>query len=407
MKTLLLDNEQFFPDLIEEVKKSKWFVVIDSYIWINDKVGCELAGALLEAADRGVKVYIRNDVFGAFFEHNHLQTPMFEDDILNNVFWRGIYSRKNGFLNMRNFMRFGFLVYGFGWRPELRGAELGKKLVEHENVEVDTHCFFNHGKIVVIDGELVYFPGQCISDDYEVWKDYAKKVVCGDFTKKVMAEMCGNSAFDQNEVNLFVQNDEECVESVYDFLDDFIVTAEGDLHIQMAYLGMRYVKSILKALNKGVNVYLLTTAVADTNNNTNLHFLAELLKAGGGSDCLHLAVYDQQAIHSKVLVTRDKVTVGSANFHGTLGYKFDVNEQNFFSRDPGIAGKVFERMESDFKKGKLIKKLEDLSPYSKTKMRVEQLFVVLNSILPLIFRKRVQGYREKSKKKLEKIFDLK
>lgn len=407
MKTFLLDNEQFFPDLIEAVSNAREFVVIDSYIWINDKVGCDLVGALLEAADRGVKIYIRNDVFGAFFEHNPLQTPMFEDDSLNVGFWRGIYSRENGFLNMRNFMRFGFLVYGFGGRPELKGADLGKKLVAHENVEVDTHCFFNHGKIVVIDGELVYFPGQCISDDYVVWKDYAQKVICSDFTKKVMAEMCGDVAFDQNEENLFVQNDEECGESVYDFLDEFIVSAEGDLHIQMAYLGMRYVKSILKALKKGVNVYLLTTEVADTNNNTNLHFLAELLKADGGSGRLHLAVYDQQAIHSKVLVTRNKVTVGSANFHGTLGYKFDVNEQNFFSRDPKIAEEVFERMELDFKKGKLIKKLEDLSPYSKTKMRVEQLFVVLNSMLPLIFRKRVQGYRKKSKKKLEKIFDLK
>ncbi len=65
-KFALLENgEEFFPRVFECIAAAEREVVLETFILFEDKVGKELHGALLKAAERGVQVDVTVDGFGS------------------------------------------------------------------------------------------------------------------------------------------------------------------------------------------------------------------------------------------------------------------------------------------------------------------------------------------------------
>ena len=62
---LLENGEEFFPAVVDAIRAARSEVIIETFIWFEDKVGFELQTAVLEAAARGVRMDILVDGFGA------------------------------------------------------------------------------------------------------------------------------------------------------------------------------------------------------------------------------------------------------------------------------------------------------------------------------------------------------
>ena len=63
--TLLENGEQFFPRVFECISAAKSEVVLETFIWFDDKVGQGLQAALIAAGSRGVQIDVTIDDYGS------------------------------------------------------------------------------------------------------------------------------------------------------------------------------------------------------------------------------------------------------------------------------------------------------------------------------------------------------
>ena len=352
-KYFLLDRKNLYGDMVSGIQKATKLIVIDSYIWIDDQVGNRLGEALLEVADKGVKGFIRRDTMGSVFEHTPGRLPMFYDEsYFEKSFWKTIYNPEVGFLTMRNFNRMGFYVYGKKNRPKLNLDNLGTKMIKHPNIIVHNRPFFNHGKVMIIDDQVAYIGGQCISNDYERWVDYNQKIKDPKIVRKILLKLLGKNSFKEEDPVSFINNDFLSLkkgESIYHFLNSFLDKVKDDIYIEMVYLGMFYLKKIRQLISRKINVYLIVPKEADVNQHTNMYLLSKLLKKYGNSPYLHVYLYGGEMVHTKGLATKTECTLGSTNFHSASGYFLAVDEQNFFSKDKKLAKILLQNFQKDLK----------------------------------------------------------
>ena len=62
---LLVDGSNFFPVMLAAIRSSKQFVLLEMYLFNSGKVADSFIEVLIEAANRGVIVYVLLDDFGA------------------------------------------------------------------------------------------------------------------------------------------------------------------------------------------------------------------------------------------------------------------------------------------------------------------------------------------------------
>jgi len=62
---LLENGEEFFPRVFEAIREAKKEVLLETFIFFEDKVGIELQKALIAAAQRGASVDITVDGYGS------------------------------------------------------------------------------------------------------------------------------------------------------------------------------------------------------------------------------------------------------------------------------------------------------------------------------------------------------
>ena len=65
---LLVDGKEAFPSILSAIDHAKKNIHINMFIWRDDNIGNEIGKACLEAANRGVKVFISIDRYGVVLE---------------------------------------------------------------------------------------------------------------------------------------------------------------------------------------------------------------------------------------------------------------------------------------------------------------------------------------------------
>ena len=74
--TLLNSGAEYFPALLSDIAAARAEIYLESYIFADDAIGHQVAGALAGAAARGVEVNVTVDGFGARnFRADFLTTP--------------------------------------------------------------------------------------------------------------------------------------------------------------------------------------------------------------------------------------------------------------------------------------------------------------------------------------------
>ena len=142
--TLIRDGKNAFPLLFEEIKNAKETIFLRMFIWRNDAIGKKMAEAILEAADRGVKITIIKDRYGLTCEYMEEDcTSMFHPELSpQEMLW------------VRSLQ--------FMYHPDLLGREhlreynpLRDRILSHPNIRIQCDRILrDHSKLFLFDDRI-------------------------------------------------------------------------------------------------------------------------------------------------------------------------------------------------------------------------------------------------------------
>jgi cardiolipin synthase len=293
---ILNNGDQFFPLLIEELKKAKEYIMMEFYILKNDKIGQKVLDILREKALSGLTVYLIYDHFGSL---HHLN---------------------------RGYMR------------SLRDAGVHIGVFDPQEISVfnSNVNFRNHRKATIIDGNIGFVGGMNLGDEYNhdspkfgFWRD-THILIRGNGVTSIQNVFIKDWYYITNQV--LEEPLDKTVESfpglfaVIESGPDYEVGLIKDVYLKMISSAKKSIKittpyvvtepemlSALKiAAKSGVEVTFL---VPGKNDNVVAGFSTrsyyEPLLAFG----VRIFEYTDHFVHSKILIIDDEIaSVGSVNF---------------------------------------------------------------------------------------------
>jgi cardiolipin synthase len=328
---LLENGEEFFPRLSAAIDSAEKEVVLRTFIWLEDAVGIDFAGALTRAARRGVDVNVTVDGFG---------TPGFSEEFL------------------RDLSRAGVKVLSFDPQPTF--------------LHLRTNVFCRlHDKVAVIDRRIAFVGGINICEHHlrsygdRSLQDYAVEIE-GPAVKQIHRSSRGVEngrkasplrrwrhrlrrlprEIDRPSEDgqaLFVTRDNQehttDIESMYRL---GFRAAKRDVTIANAYFfpSYRFIRDLVSAARRGVKVKLILQGNPDVPISA---AAASLLYNHLLSEGIEIYHYTERPLHAKVAVI-DGVwaTVGSSNLDPTsLGFNL---EANVFTLDRGFASALTQSL---------------------------------------------------------------
>jgi len=364
---LLTDGRDAFDEILRCCAAARHCIEVNMFIWRDDAIGNTLAQALLEAADRGVRVRISKDRFGGAFERAEEGGQSFWNkapDPLN----RAVSSILKGAMP-----------------PEKRAkprrqipSGLALALRRHPNVTVDASRYrFDHTKYYIFDNETLIFGGMNVEDkevDADItgakYHDFMLAVYAKEDVQRFQDRLSGKAAYDPDRTLDYIFNGRlhgRYRKEIQTGYLDFIGGAKESLCIMMPYIGDRSVgRALLSASERGVNVIFLIPEEANMQQDYNMLFARSLQRKGAGRIRFFLSPL---MCHAKLMIAdRSRITIGSANLNrdGTSRGR----QLNCVSREPALAAAA----QRDFNE-KLARAVPcEHFPYAAFAARIEGLF---------------------------------
>lgn len=356
-------GEDAFEDIFKDIEKAERFVLIDFFIVAEGAIWDQMHAILKERIKDGVQVKFMYDDFGAMI--------------------------RTGKNFAKNLIAEGFEVEIFN--------------PIHKYTDKLFMNYRSHQKIIVVDGNIAYTGGFNIADEYAnlvdrfgVWKDTGVRVV-GDavwgmtVTFLQMWHVCSDKAIDYD----FYRPSEKFPESqTYCHVlsdgpatnpDNFIETMykqminySGDkLYIMTPYMVLEdyMVKSLIEAVDRGVDVRIITPYIPDKKH---VKWLTEynygaLLKHG-----IRIYEYLPGFIHAKVIMNEHCGIVGTINMDYRSFYLHYENGVWIYDQ------KWIEDVTSDFEDCFAISKEVSYEEWLKRPMRLRVYQYILNVFATLI-----------------------
>lgn len=290
-------GDEFFPDLIRDIKAAKNFVFMEYFIYERGEVWDEIEAALIERAAAGVDVKLIYDDVGSMFT-----LPK-----------KGIKRLRAGGVEVKPFNK---ITLSFDIRLNNR----------------------SHRKITVIDGEIAYTGGNNIADEYANkvvrfghWKDTHMRFTGGavwsfsvmflsfwsilaeerpDYYKYLSAQSDPNAIGYVQPLSSGPGRDDHLIESAF---INLISTAKRYVYITTPYLILdnEIQTALINAALAGVDVRIIIPRVPDKKMVyfTTKSFVPILIKAG-----VKVYAYSPGFIHAKMMIVDDeRAFIGTCN----------------------------------------------------------------------------------------------
>ncbi|AUG10200.1 cardiolipin synthase ClsB [Pseudomonas sp. S09G 359] len=328
---LLENGEAYFPKVFEALRGARREILLETFILFEDKVGTELHGILIEAAQRGVKVVVSLDGFGC-----------------------------------------GELSPGFLGALADAGVTVQMFDPASKTLGVRTNWFRRlHRKIVVVDATVGFIGGINFSADHlgdfgpEAKQDYAVQVVgpaVADLHHFALAQsgrpvrtrrgwrrrqqrpaLWADDSSD-GQVRLIYRDNIQHRDDIEEAYIHALSQARQRVVIANAYFfpGYRLLREIRNAARRGVQVQLIMQGQPDV---LLAKLAARMLYDYLLKDGVVIHEYCQRPLHGKVaLVDDDWSTVGSSNLD-PLSLALNL-EANVLIRDRAFNQQLYERLEA-------------------------------------------------------------
>lgn len=321
---LLVDGEQFFPAMLQEIDEAQSHVLMEFYLFESGEIAERFIEALTAASGRGVKVLLLLDDYGA----RALRTPD------------------------RTRLRASGVELRF-YNP-LRYGKLRRNL------------FRDHRKLLTVDGRIAYTGGAGITDEFltqgrpHSWHE-------------VMLRICGPGVHDWQDLFLHTWNrlagtphdlplppEQDCHGTrpgrvtlnapsrmeIKRSLVKRVRSAERRIWIATAYFipSWKIRRLLRRAARRGVDVRLLLPGPHTDHpavRYASRRFYARLLHHG-----VRIYEYQPRFLHAKLMLSDDWVSIGSSNIdRWNLRWNLEANQE---VADQAIAEQVARLFGQDF-----------------------------------------------------------
>jgi cardiolipin synthase len=325
---LLRSGGEYFPALLNAIRLATIEIHLQSYIFQADQTGQAVGQALMDAAQRGVRVNVLLDGFGSQKLSSDFVTSMRAAGV-NVLFYRARISpwslQKNRLRRLHSKM---VVIDG------AMGFIGGINIIDDNNVPNPNNVPPRVDYAVQIEGALLPRLQASVAD---LWQRVAWLNLIKTPAAKLLATAL-SSAHPANVLAAFAQRDNVLhrhdIETAY---LEAINSAHSEILIANAYFlpGYRFRKALVDAANRGVKVSLLLQGRVEYFLMMATHaFYSEFLNKG-----IAIHEYRKSFMHSKVAVIDGTwATVGSSNID-----PFSLllaREANLFISDPGFAGEL-------------------------------------------------------------------
>ena len=293
---LLNNGDVFFPRLIEELKQSKEYIMMEFYIIKTDKTGRQVLDILMDKAKSGIDVYLLYDHFGS---QKHCSKQYLSE------------LKKAG----------------------VKIAVFDPQQLTPLNTNVN---FRNHRKAIVIDGRIGFVGGMNLGDEYNhlslkfgFWRD-SHVLIKGNGVTSIQ------NVFIKDWYYVFGEILEKPLDKTIDAYKGLFTVIESgpdfenglikDVYLKMLNHAKKSIKivtpyliiepemmlAIKIAVQSGVKVQILVPGLPDTKiaGFATRSYYEALLKYG-----VEIYEYTDHFVHSKILVIDDAIcSLGSVNF---------------------------------------------------------------------------------------------
>lgn len=339
---LLVNGQQAFPQILDCIHNAKESIVINMFIWRDDSIGNAIAQAVLEAADRGVKVSISKDTYGSICEHAeesaasffHKKTSLFEKLKINTL---KIMYNPQRVKNAKDVC-----------------SDLYNKIISHPNISVQSNTFkADHSKFYLFDDSTLILGGINIEDKENgsdmsgrVYEDFMIKLEGKQFVEKFKS-VRKNGISEEDKENAFyfgvnVKNKKEKLFQMEQLYLDLINSSQKELTIVMAYFTRlkKFVDAITAACERGVKVTAVIPSQANFQDDSNKAVVKKLIKKTDGKINVY---FSPHMLHTKLMYNENTASFGSCNITKKAFNQLD--ELNvFINRAPSESGKVYEEI---------------------------------------------------------------
>lgn len=318
---IISDCLNFFESLIEDIRKAKKTIDLETYIYSKDAIGERIATALIEAANRGVAIRILVDGAG---------TPMWGNTLTRSL--------ENAGIKTRVFHPFPWRLWQWS-RSRVRVSPLLKAI--YLLLKINSR---NHRKVCIIDEEIVYVGSLNICHSHldkeqwgDYWRDTAVRLKNIDFKelqnafeiawdhmpiqgriKEIFRHINKNPVFRLN-------NTRHGRRILYKNLLRRINHSKERIWITNAYFvpDVFLLNKLVDSAKRGVDVRILLPQKSDVFVMpwTSATFYYHLVKSG-----VRIFEYLPSMLHAKTLIIDDWMSVGSSNLnHRSLLHDLEVD----------------------------------------------------------------------------------
>lgn len=296
-----------FQQILERVRSAERSVEIRAFLWRDDEAGNQMGEAVLAAAERGAKVTIHKDRIAAVYEYTGGNKQSFFHKRVDPV--RGIQAWFLG------------AVYRAPGSFKQKPNEVSQRVLAHPNINVQhLRKRFDHSKVYIIDDRYMILGSMGVGDNHRhEWFDLMVEVEGPEHIERLRERMAGHDEFDPSRgVDFLVHSREAHRKHTCPMISHrlaLIDSAQVSLTVEMAYMNdRRFTAALARAVQRGVEVTLVTADQADVLANINRATCDALMRLTGAPDNLTIVLLPKM-VHSKVVVIDHRFSdVGSANF---------------------------------------------------------------------------------------------
>ena len=270
---LIVDGREAVDKIRQELINAQKSVFIQIYIWKDDNIGRRLANNLKSLAKKGVKITVRKDMLGSFFELGDMlkckPSPVFTSD--------------------------------------------GVKGHENIDVQTDITADTDHSKYFIVDDTVTAFGGMNVADEYHLdWHDYMVTIRDSKWTEAFKRKVLYSLPWSYPSPFIITVNDRKASEIRTAFLQ-IIDKAQERIIIEHAYFSDdKIIAALERAAERGVLIDLIFPEKPDTHHYANMVTINRLLSLQPKGN-IKAFLYPRMS-HAKVaLVDGVIASVGSAN----------------------------------------------------------------------------------------------